>query len=340
MTRRRPTLTLEPEACDRCGRCERVCAEGAIKVGQAHIIVDWERCDDCRECVDVCDRGAVRPRTPAVRQASAALPVLGGPGVPLGPATTAASSTPRFLPRRSGAKDGANVWQWGMGEAVVVACVAVAASVGLGAYMRSEAVQAMPTGAAVWARAGALGVYYVVQLAALLGLAIRRGLDPRTAFSLSRPGSVVRAALLVVGLVVGLRVASTAYGVVVQYFGWSPPVDWSTSLTELFGTNALGLALTVVMVVLVGPFTEELLFRSVLLEALTHKWGVRVGVVASGVLFAALHMSLWLLLPTAILGFALAWITIDSESLYPAVALHSLYNGIAVAVAFYLAGVT
>jgi membrane protease YdiL (CAAX protease family) len=59
-------------------------------------------------------------------------------------------------------------------------------------------------------------------------------------------------------------------------------------------------------------------------------------IVISAAIFAAYHASLWMLFPMFVLGAAAAWLTWRQRSLWPAIALHVLYNGLAVGFAFFL----
>jgi len=56
--------------------------------------------------------------------------------------------------------------------------------------------------------------------------------------------------------------------------------------------------------VLVGPFIEELVFRGVVLSALGQLWAYG-SILISSAIFATYHFSLWMLVPTFVLGVAL-----------------------------------
>jgi membrane protease YdiL (CAAX protease family) len=111
----------------------------------------------------------------------------------------------------------------------------------------------------------------------------------------------------------------------------------SVSLPGLFGSDAVGLLLAIVMVVVVGPLVEEAVFRGALLEGLAARFGVWPAIFVQAALFAAFHRSLWLLFPTFVLGVALGWLAHERESLWPPIAMHALYNAITVAAAFLVA---
>ncbi len=80
------------------------------------------------------------------------------------------------------------------------------------------------------------------------------------------------------------------------------------------------------LVAIAAPLTEEIAFRGIVLPAVGDRWGMWVGIGVSSVLYASIHANLWLFLPTLVLGVALGWLAWTRRSLWPAVALHVLYN--------------
>ena len=98
--------------------------------------------------------------------------------------------------------------------------------------------------------------------------------------------------------------------------------------------GGIGLALSVLLVAFIAPIAEELAFRGVILQSVGARWGQWPAIVVSAMLFAAYHVNLWLFLPMFALGAALAWLAVTRRSLWPAIAMHVLYNSLAVAAAF------
>lgn len=102
------------------------------------------------------------------------------------------------------------------------------------------------------------------------------------------------------------------------------------------------------LLVVVGPLFEEILFRQLLLQTLIEKFGaVWPAVLCSALVFAAVHsMSteqfLWLgvqlhQLLIFMAALLLSWIRLRYDSLWPAIVLHVAYNlGVALT-SFYLA---
>jgi membrane protease YdiL (CAAX protease family) len=85
------------------------------------------------------------------------------------------------------------------------------------------------------------------------------------------------------------------------------------------------------LVVSLGPLVEELLFRGVLLAALTPRWSLGWAVAISSLLFALIHLpglqfQWYALLDLLLLAAALAWLRLRAGSIWPAVLAHGVNN--------------
>ncbi|MCL4078641.1 CPBP family glutamic-type intramembrane protease [Coriobacteriia bacterium Es71-Z0120] len=329
----RTRVRIDPRRCDRCGRCLSACSRNAIRIGRTFIAIDPLVCDGCMACVKVCGAGALSaPASPAVRSSRApARPVA----APRGRSAPPAAATPRArssAQRVRAADDG-----WSLLEALAMLAVTLAAFVGKEALLASRPVRALPMDALVLVRAVALSAYYLVQLGAVRWLAARRGRTLRDLFGGRDRTLRERAATagLAVLVLVGARLAAIAYGLAVRSAGLAPD---SSTLLQTFGAGATGLVLAAALVVFVGPVVEELVFREVLLKGMLSRFGVPAAIAVQALIFAALHRSLWLFVPMAVLGAALGWLAHDRGGLKPAIAVHAAYNAITVVAAFTLRG--
>ncbi|WP_430388525.1 CPBP family intramembrane glutamic endopeptidase [Dyella sp. 20L07] len=89
------------------------------------------------------------------------------------------------------------------------------------------------------------------------------------------------------------------------------------------------------LVVSVGPLVEELLFRGVLLSAISRYVGNGWAIGLTAVLFACVHLPdlsyLWYAVPNlALLGLVLGWLRVQSGSIWPSVLAHGMNNMLAV----------
>ncbi|MDO9108713.1 MAG: CPBP family intramembrane metalloprotease [Coriobacteriia bacterium] len=231
---------------------------------------------------------------------------------------------------------------WTPLEAVALLVVALTTFLGKDALLGSALVQAMPNQGRVFARVAVLVVFYVVQVGVLVMLAHKRGSGLFAAFGLTRIRASLRSWLSAVGwvllLLVATRIAAWVWGVIAQAIGIDPPGLADGGLAGIFGNGTIGLALTIGLVVIVAPLAEEMLFRGVLLSAIGSRWSAGVALVGQATLFAAYHFSIWMLVPTFLLGLACGYLAQRRGSLWPAVALHALFNAVPVAIVFWAAG--
>lgn len=165
---------------------------------------------------------------------------------------------------------------------------------------------------------------------AWIGLCAVRGL-PASTLGLRPPERTRDLFILpVVGLVLSYSGVLLADAAIELVSGRPPPPQ--TSVQILSGVHGLGLRLLAVLVVgLVAPVCEEILFRGVVFRILWKRLGRPGAFVLSAILFSAAHMDLAHALPLAAVGMVLAWLVSRSGSLYPGMILHALINTISLA---------
>lgn len=105
----------------------------------------------------------------------------------------------------------------------------------------------------------------------------------------------------------------------------------ATMLAKAVSSISWGGGIMLLLLVgIIAPFVEELMFRGFAYPPMKHSWGVRWGLVASGAYFAALHFSpldfptLWLI------GIILGWLYEETGSLAAPFAAHAVNNIITV----------
>lgn len=105
------------------------------------------------------------------------------------------------------------------------------------------------------------------------------------------------------------------------------PAGIADFLTKLFlgQTSLWG---SFVVLVVVAPLTEELLFRGFILRGFLSHYSMRKAVLASAILFGAFHLNPWQFLEAAILGVLFAWLFVQTCSLLPCIFGHALINAL------------
>jgi membrane protease YdiL (CAAX protease family) len=84
-----------------------------------------------------------------------------------------------------------------------------------------------------------------------------------------------------------------------------------------------------VVVALFAPIVEELMFRGLGYSLLVERFGRWTAIVLVGVTFALDHGLLRAFPALFLFGCALAWLRSRTDSIYPCIALHMAFNGIA-----------
>ena len=99
------------------------------------------------------------------------------------------------------------------------------------------------------------------------------------------------------------------------------------------------LILSLLLLAVLAPIVEELVFRGLLYGWVAGRWGGTAGLVVSSLAFAAAHFEpahIILVLP---LGFLFGWLRRRTDSLLPSLFSHIVNNGFALLAAVYLPGV-
>lgn len=85
--------------------------------------------------------------------------------------------------------------------------------------------------------------------------------------------------------------------------------------------------LTLFHIGVVPAVCEEVLFRGYILRNFERSMNVWIAIILSGVIFGFFHVRLTQFIPLALLGMLLAWMTIQTRSLWPAILAHFVNNG-------------
>jgi membrane protease YdiL (CAAX protease family) len=134
-----------------------------------------------------------------------------------------------------------------------------------------------------------------------------------------------RSLWLVLGVVVAGLVVSAALEPILhagEEQGLEPE-RWEPSKAAPFAINAL-------VIVTVVPFAEELFFRGLGVRVFQYL-GSTIAILATAVVFGLAHGIPEALPALGFFGLCLAWLRVRTDSVWPSVIAHSLYNGLGIA---------
>lgn len=162
------------------------------------------------------------------------------------------------------------------------------------------------------------------------------GYDPVRTFSLRPPpgGRALHGAVLLMagGVILAWFVAWA------QSFFLPVPVEVLEAMAAFLTTDdPLRFLWLLLLVAAIPAMAEEFLFRGVVLSGLRNRLGKPVGVVGSALLFGVFHLSpqtAFRFLPTFWLGVLLAWVVVETRSIWVGVLLHFLNNGAILLISF------
>jgi membrane protease YdiL (CAAX protease family) len=167
----------------------------------------------------------------------------------------------------------------------------------------------------------------LVQDAIVLALVLTIARGAFSLLALRRPASVKRAALYIGCTVVAIYVFESAYAAIVDPGNEQglTPSHWEPAHAVVYVVNS-------VIICTFVPMVEELTYRG-LGYSLLERFGRRSAILGVGLAFGLAH-GLLLSLPIIVaFGCALAWIRARTDSVYPGMVLHAVFNAIALVAA-------
>ena len=96
-------------------------------------------------------------------------------------------------------------------------------------------------------------------------------------------------------------------------------------LFELLGTKDI---YTLLMVCILGPVLEEVLFRGIILDGFLNRYKPAKAIFWSAFLFGLFHLNPWQFIPGFFIGILLAWIYWKTRSLVPVILVHIVNNSL------------
>jgi len=167
-------------------------------------------------------------------------------------------------------------------------------------------------------------IVYGIWFAIVLAIAV----DRHDLLALRRPRSWGRAIGLCVGAVAAIYAVSAVVSVLP--LPQSPSHEQGIAPTHWEPRYAGAFAANVVLFAVVAPLVEELMFRG-LGQSLLRFLGRWPSILVVGVAFGATHGLVEALLILVPFGVALAYVRDRTDSVYPGMLVHALFNGAALA---------
>ena len=151
-----------------------------------------------------------------------------------------------------------------------------------------------------------------------------KGLSYRALFHSSSSSVTATVAVLVPAIVLTvpalLLVMQWLDALLVYYFPLSRAEEQAFAYFDS-GTLAM-----LVVVCILAPVLEEMLFRGVILRSFLQQYPRWTAIVGSATLFGFAHKNLYQYVGGLIIGIFLGWLYERSKSLWPCIALHAVYN--------------
>jgi hypothetical protein len=166
----------------------------------------------------------------------------------------------------------------------------------------------------------------LVQDAVVLGVVLLIARGSFALLALRRP-RIGRAALLIVAAIVAIYIFESVYSLIVDAGNEQglTPSHWQPSHAAAYVVNGVIICTWV-------PLVEELTYRG-LGYSLLVRFGRWPAVLAVGLAFGLAHGLLLSLPVIVVFGCVLAWIRSETDSVYPGMLLHALFNAIALVAA-------
>ncbi|MCE2464947.1 MAG: CPBP family intramembrane metalloprotease [Dehalococcoidia bacterium] len=124
---------------------------------------------------------------------------------------------------------------------------------------------------------------------------------------------------------------TVAYTLVVTALGWHALEPPEPSLGDFEPVGASLIMVFIIVAVLV-PFAEEVLFRGFIFPGISNSIGPIKAALVTSVLFALAHQQVGVFIPIFVTGLMLAWLYHKSGSIWPSFIAHGVQNALALAV--------
>ena len=91
---------------------------------------------------------------------------------------------------------------------------------------------------------------------------------------------------------------------------------------------------TLLLVCIIGPILEEVLFRGIILDGFLKRYKPIKAIFWSAFLFGLFHLNPWQFIPGFFIGLLLAWIYLKTRSLIPVILIHVVNNSLSYSIMY------
>jgi uncharacterized protein len=162
--------------------------------------------------------------------------------------------------------------------------------------------------------------------AVILGIALAIAIDRFDLLALRRPTNIALAARIAIVVVAGVFLIEWA---VTKLPLEDPGQEQGLAPTRWIPGHDAAFAANLVLFVAIAPCVEEILFRG-LGQSLLRRFGSLPAIVLVGLFFGVWHGLLIALLVLVPFGWGLAYLRERTDSIYPGIAVHALFNAVAI----------
>ena len=145
---------------------------------------------------------------------------------------------------------------------------------------------------------------------------------------------------MIVGTIIGLMAIplSALVTITIQISLGKPIENPQLPFLAPEGFSLFGGLMMFVLAGLVVPFAEEIYFRGMLYPWMRDRWGVWPGILLSSLIFGAVHGEFSIAGSAFILGALMAWTFEKSGSLWIAIMIHAINNGVKILMLYIFLG--
>lgn len=104
--------------------------------------------------------------------------------------------------------------------------------------------------------------------------------------------------------------------------------DFNTVTSTVANTNT-NIFITILSIVIIAPFAEELLFRGIIQNTLTNGFTIKFSIIMQALLFGIFHSNVTQGVYTILLGLLLGYVTYKTKSIWNSIIIHAMNNLVA-----------